>query len=68
MSQKRDNHKPDKEKSDNAFVRFRPGQAEWLRGKVDGNQRSVPEVVKRIVDREMTREELANEKPRRRQR
>lgn len=46
--------KPD-EKS-NFHVRFRPGTAEWLRRKVDRDARTVPAVVKRIVEKERHRD------------
>lgn len=65
MSQNGTKNKSDGKKSNVAFVRLRPSQAEWLdKQKADGGRASRPDKIKRIIDREMFRDDSNNEKPR----
>jgi hypothetical protein len=51
-------------KAKNFHVRFRDDQAEWLHNSVEkSNHRNVPEKIRKLVDREMIKEELRNERP-----
>lgn len=59
MSQKRAKNNPEKEKSDVAFVRLGSERAEWLQSR---KGRSLPDKIKRIIDREMIKEELQRKK------
>jgi hypothetical protein len=55
-----------KAKKTKAFhVRFRPDQAEWLHENLGPHHRNVPEKIRKIVDREMIKQELNKEKQRR---
>lgn len=63
MSQKNENKNRDGEPN-NFHVRAGVDRAKWLREQARSKGRSVPAEIKRIIDKEMLREELANEKPR----
>jgi hypothetical protein len=51
-------------KPDNFHVRFRPDQADWLRDKVKPKHRNVPELLRKIVDKEIVKEEIERERKR----
>jgi hypothetical protein len=52
-------------KATNFHVRFRPDQAEWLHENLEPHQRSVPEKIRKIVDKEIIKQELNREKRKR---
>jgi hypothetical protein len=55
-----------KAKKTKAFhVRFRPDQAEWLHENLGPHHRNVPEKIRKIVDKEMIKQELNREKRKR---
>lgn len=58
-----ENDKKEK-KPDNFHVRFRRDQADWLREKVNGKHTNVPQVIKKIIDREIIKEEIRRERKR----
>lgn len=59
-----ENDKKEK-KPTNFHVRFRSDQAEWLHKRVKGAHRNVPQVIRRLVDKEIIKEELNAEKRKR---